>query len=231
MQVLAYTHSGDSVSVLYGFACLFVLGFLWAALGGAGAALPACLDRERLTALFAPMTAVFVAWAFEELWLEPWLRSRGYRLNWFDTDWPGALMALIVALAWAAGPSADRRGDVAHPPPGRRLVGRVPGAGRRPRVPDDAAEGRQLVGMPRDVRGADGVLLAEEAGRRRAGELRHGLLGGIGFAGAVMLKLVEVTSGLQTNWHSLYEQTAGLFHGVALAAAMAILARRAPARG
>ncbi|MHC5544700.1 hypothetical protein ACYOEI_41235, partial [Singulisphaera rosea] len=28
MQVVAYTHSGDSASVLYGFACLFVLGFL-----------------------------------------------------------------------------------------------------------------------------------------------------------------------------------------------------------
>ena len=76
MQVLAYTHSGDSTSVLYGFACLFLLGFLWAAFGGAGTALPACLDRERLTGLFAPMTAVFVAWIAEDLWLGPWLASR-----------------------------------------------------------------------------------------------------------------------------------------------------------
>src|SRR6201984_1924574 len=30
MQVIAYTHSGHSGSVLYGFACLFVIGFLWA---------------------------------------------------------------------------------------------------------------------------------------------------------------------------------------------------------
>jgi len=29
MQVIAYTHSGHSSSVLYGFACLFVIGFLW----------------------------------------------------------------------------------------------------------------------------------------------------------------------------------------------------------
>ena len=36
MQVVAYTHSGHSQSVLYGFACLFVIGFLWAAPGGAG---------------------------------------------------------------------------------------------------------------------------------------------------------------------------------------------------
>ena len=41
MQVIGYTHSGHSPSVLYGFACLFVIGFLWAALGGAGTALPA----------------------------------------------------------------------------------------------------------------------------------------------------------------------------------------------
>ena len=27
MQVIGYTHSGDSLSVLYGFACLFVIGF------------------------------------------------------------------------------------------------------------------------------------------------------------------------------------------------------------
>ena len=48
MQVVAYTHSGDSASVLYGFACLFVIGFLWAALGGAGTALPAVVDQEFL---------------------------------------------------------------------------------------------------------------------------------------------------------------------------------------
>ncbi len=29
MQVIAYTHSGHSAAVLYGFASLFVIGFLW----------------------------------------------------------------------------------------------------------------------------------------------------------------------------------------------------------
>src|SRR5262249_6722631 len=55
-----------------------------------------------------------------------------------------------------------------------------------------------------------------------------GFLGGIGFAAASMLKLVEVTSGYSTNWHSVLEQTTGLFNGLALAAAMAPLARRVP---
>jgi hypothetical protein len=43
-----------------------------------------------------------------------------------------------------------------------------------------------------------------------------------------MLKLVEITSGYDTNWHSILEQTTGLFNGVGLAIAVAALARRAP---
>jgi hypothetical protein len=56
-----------------------------------------------------------------------------------------------------------------------------------------------------------------------------GFLGGIGFAAASMLKLVELTSGYETNWHSILEQTTGLFNGLALTVAMLPLARRAPA--
>src|SRR5438093_12243691 len=67
MQVIAYTHSGHSGSVLYGFACLFVIGFLWAAIGGAGTALPALLDRDRLTEFFIPLSVVFAAW-----WIQGW---------------------------------------------------------------------------------------------------------------------------------------------------------------
>jgi hypothetical protein len=53
-----------------------------------------------------------------------------------------------------------------------------------------------------------------------------GFLGGIGFAAASMLKLVEITSGYQTNWHSIMEQTTGLFNGIGLAVAISSLARR-----
>jgi hypothetical protein len=61
-QAIAYTHSGHSASQLYGFASLFLIGFFVAAMGGAGTALPAVLDRERLTEFFAPLTAVFITW-------------------------------------------------------------------------------------------------------------------------------------------------------------------------
>src|SRR2546422_8254430 len=73
MQVIGYTHSGNSTSVLYGFACLFVIGFLWAAMGGAGAALPAFLSRERLTEFFAPLTAVFVGRALHDIVVAAWV--------------------------------------------------------------------------------------------------------------------------------------------------------------
>ncbi len=71
MQVVAYTHSGDSLSVLYGFACLFVIGFLWAALGGAGTALPAVVDQSFLDALFLPMGVVFLFWWLQGAAIEP----------------------------------------------------------------------------------------------------------------------------------------------------------------
>ena len=93
MMVIAYTHSGHSESQLYGFACLAVIGFTWGALGGAGTAMPACMDRERLTGLFPPILAVLAAWCLQD-WLVPYISraeaaSERHRsiLYWYDTDW------------------------------------------------------------------------------------------------------------------------------------------------
>jgi hypothetical protein len=64
----------------------------------------------------------------------------------------------------------------------------------------------------------------------RAG-LITGFFGGAGFALATFLKRVEVKSGWQTNWHSILEQTYGLFNGIGIGVAMHSLARRAPPLG
>lgn len=226
MQVIGYTHSGHSASVLYGFANLFVIGFLWAAMGGAGTALPACLDRDRLTALFAPLSAVFLAWWLEQVWLEPALVRAGHDLDWYDTDWLGALVALAAVGQMAL---ARRRFDEATALIVYLAVGwwasfltLVVGLGLRMTPP----RGDNWAGCLGMVAGLlvycrvyrlPGVALAA---------LVTGLLGGMGFAAASMLKLAEVTSGLETNWHSILEQTTGLFNGLALALAMAMLARR-----
>jgi hypothetical protein len=174
------------------------------------------------------MTAVFVAWLVEDLWLEPWLEARRYGLNWFDTDWLGALVAVGAALTWA---TIQRRIDdgtslILHMAFGwwAGFLVLVVGLGFR-MTPPRGDNWSGCLGMfaglmvyCRRARLPDVALAA----------LVTGTLGGIGFASAVMLKLVEVTSGLATNWHSIYEQTAGLFNGLALAAAMAIVARRTP---
>ena len=57
MQVVGYTHSGHTPTVLYGFANLFAIGFLWAFPGGIGFGLAASLPAEQLTLFLAPIGA------------------------------------------------------------------------------------------------------------------------------------------------------------------------------
>jgi hypothetical protein len=228
MQVVAYTHSGHSPSVLYGFACLFVIGFLWAALGGAGTALPACLDRDRLTELFAPMSAIFLAWWVQGVIVEPWLHRLGYRLDWFDTDWLGALVALGVALLFSLACGRLDRGValIIHLAVGwwAAFLLLVVLLGLRMTPP----RGDNWAGCLGMTLGLLVYCRRYDLGGAALATLGSGFIGGIGFAAASMLKLVEVTSGLETNWHSILEQTTGLFNGLGIAAAMGLLARLAP---
>jgi hypothetical protein len=54
------------------------------------------------------------------------------------------------------------------------------------------------------------------------------LIGGFGFATATLIKLAAINSGLQTNWHSVLEQSYGFINGIGIAAALFWLARRTP---
>src|SRR5439155_10214088 len=73
---------------------------------GAGTALPAVLDRERLTEFFAPLTAVFVAWCLQDfaenrlVAVNPDFRHESL-LYWNDTDWLAALLAIVAILVLA----------------------------------------------------------------------------------------------------------------------------------
>ncbi len=228
MQVIAYTHSGDSLSVIYGFSCLFVIGFLWAAPGGFGTALPACVSRETLTSMFVPITLVFLAWMGEDFLLEPYLRANGWKLNWHDTDWLGAAVALATAFLWVAVRARIDAGTslILH-----MAVGWWVGFGVLVLLLGlhmTPPRGDNWAGMT----GLVGGLLVYCRNRRlpevALSTLVTGFLGGIGFAGASMLKLVEVTSQLSTNWHSILEQSTGLFNGLAVATAMAMVIKRTP---
>lgn len=234
MQVIAYTHSGHSGSVFYGFACLFVIGFLWAAMGGAGTALPALLDRDRLAELFIPLTAVFIAWGlqdFAENWLvavNPDFRHES-PLYWNDTDWLAALLAIVAVLVLAL---VRRRFDQASSFILHMAIGwwigflllvQVFGWRMTPPRGDNWAG---CIGM---VGGMILYLWRNRLGPVIFAALVAGFVGGFGFATATMLKLIEVKSGWQTNWHSILEQTYGFINGLGVAAAMYWLVRRLPA--
>ena len=117
MQVIAYAHSGHAPSQYYGFFALFLIGFLWAALGGAGTALPAILDRRSLCDLFRPLSLILALLALLYLVEDPAARALQSQFDaqlggtlggqrhesafyWFDANWLDALVVVIGLLAF-----------------------------------------------------------------------------------------------------------------------------------
>jgi hypothetical protein len=115
MQVLAYTQSGHAASQFYGFWALFLIGFLWAALGGGGTALPATLDRKSLCDMFAPLSVLLALWGVLYFVQEPLTQAmqtqfglgpgdfRGATrhesiLYWFDSNWFSVFVVLLGVL-------------------------------------------------------------------------------------------------------------------------------------
>jgi hypothetical protein len=251
MWVIAYTHSGHLPSQVYGFACLAVIGFTWAALGGAGTALPACLDRERLTSLFPPLLVVLTAWLLENLLvpllvpLLPGARRHESPLYWYDTCWLEALLAIVAVLVLALVRRRICWGTslILHLAIGwwvgfLLVVLLVDGLGIEFRMtPPRGDNWAGALGMT-----AGALLFCRRTGLEPVARvaLVAGLWGGFGFVFATFLKLVEVKTiplvfsrlfgegEWQTNWHSILEQTYGLVNGIGIAAAMGPLAHRLP---
>ena len=119
MQVIAYTHSGHLPSQVYGFLALFVIGFLWGGMGGAGAGFAAAADQDRLTKLFRPIAWVFGFWFLSGLFVIPALEHfetasdlrHESPLYWFDADWLQAVAALLALYCYDLW---DRRSELGH---------------------------------------------------------------------------------------------------------------------
>lgn len=110
-QVIAYAHSGQFATQFYGYAGLFFIGFLWAAIGVAGTSFPAVADRDHLTKLFRPIACVFAVWwvwglvgRSITLYFVPDLDEATNRhetpFYWFDADWLAALLALAAVCLY-----------------------------------------------------------------------------------------------------------------------------------
>ena len=233
MQVIAYTHSGHSATVLYGFACLFALGFLWAAPGGAATAIPALVTREQLTSFAAPIIAVAVIWSATVAGVTLWDRvdvdfRQESPLYWYDTDWLGALGVIVAVLGLAA---VRRQWDFASTLLMHAAIGwwiafllLVPGLGLRMTPP----RGDNWAGAIGIVAGLLVFFRRRQLPAAIYATIATGTIGGVGFAGATLIKLGWIATGLSANWHSVLEQSYGFINGIGVAIVMFRLARLTP---
>jgi hypothetical protein len=112
MHPPTYTETGHLPTQVYGFLATFLVGFLWAGLGGAGMAYAAVEDRDKLTAIFRPLAWVFAFWALQYVLQDTpfhlaerlsktgggdrtWFRQRD-PLYWLDSEWLEAVFALTA---------------------------------------------------------------------------------------------------------------------------------------
>lgn len=244
-HVLSYAHSFDSLTCAYGYASLFLIGFLWAAVGGAGTALPAFLSRERLTEFFVPVLLFFGVLTIHDLTydaLNVWLAhvlhgvtitgNPLYRqdepLYWYDADWTTALIGVLVPLGYAAW---RRRIDRATSMMLHMSVGWWVGfllfpvtLGWRMTPP----RGDNWAGCLGLTVGLWIYLQRERLGGVTLASILAGFVGGAGFALATLFEILEVNTGWQTNWHSVLEQTYGAINGIGIGLVMLLLLNRAP---
>jgi len=245
--VLGYTHSLHLPSVLYGFASIFLIGFLWGAIGGAGTALPAFTDRDRLTELFAPACAVFGAWALLGLglrlaplhqgwmdWLNMWYYTDRFGAKFgpapllgYDTDWPAALLAVVAPLLFSL---VRRRWTRATSFLMHMAVGWWVGLlilvslCRLHMTPPRSDNWAGVLGM---TAGMFIYLLRNGLSDVAFVSLVTGLFAGFGFSTANVVKLMGVATGISTNWHSVLEQLFGFISGIGVAVSMGYVSSRA----
>ena len=240
MMVVGYSHSSHSPTVFYGFANLFVIGFLWAALGGAGIALPAFLavtetgqSTPTLSLFFLPICIVFIGWSLQAVLVDGILAPKRMQrhespLYWYDSDWLAALIAIVAAIICIL-----IRGGIDM---GTALILYM-GIGwfvafiilvnifKLRMTPPRGDNWSGCVGMIVGVLvycwqyKLDGVAYAT---------LMCGFTGGIAFSFGQMLKQIGIKTGLSTNWHSVMEQLQGLLFGLGLAVTFGLIINRTP---
>jgi hypothetical protein len=233
MKVVAFSQSGDSATVLYGFAGLFLIGFLAAGFGGAGLALPALLDGEDFRSLFPPLACVFAAWFLQDIGIDLFKMAGGGSLNWRGSNWLTVTAAAAAVLVFSL---VRRRWNIGISLilhlclgwwAGMLLLVILLGLHLNPPRNDNWAG---CVGM------LVGLLLF---GRRyqlrdlNTTVLTCGFLGGTGFVlGQIVRLALQATGDLASRpsggWHAILEWSQGLFLGVALALAALPLIQRGP---
>lgn len=230
MKDIWYAHSSDPATVLYGFACIFVLGFIWAAPAGVGIALPVYLDRDELTKFFVPLCTVLGAWYLQDFSYSLFRGAGGQGFRFFAGYGMSAILAALVALGyflfrrkyWGIGTLLILYMSIGWWAGHFVFITLLHLKMNPPRDETWAS----CLGL---VLGILACCWQKRLGGIAFATLGVGFLGGIGFALGTAVKLLVMSSGLTTNWHSIMEQTQGFFLGIAIAIIFAIILRRAPA--
>jgi hypothetical protein len=228
MKTIAYTHSSDSKTSLYGFACVFLLGLIWAAPAGAGIAIAAYFSREELTKFFVPISAVFLSWYAHDA-------ARAYTRDWpryqYFLGGETGVINLTILVVIAVCLIRRRYWGL-----GSRLMLYMAGGWwvgniilvRLVHVDMNPPRGNTWAGYLGLVFGILAFCWRNKQGGIAFATVASGLFGGVGFALGTAVKLLVMSSGFDTNWHSVMEQTQGFFLGIALAISLGLLIGRAP---
>jgi len=105
-RIVGYTASSSLPDVTYGYACLFLIGGLWAGIGSGVLALSVTEPRSYLERFAGPLVTLWLVWlAMDLTGLTAWLAQVWYL---HDTDWFAALSALLVACIFAVLVPRDR---------------------------------------------------------------------------------------------------------------------------
>ncbi|MGD9648957.1 MAG: hypothetical protein AB7U73_24815 [Pirellulales bacterium] len=211
-----------------------------------------------MTGLFVPVIAVFACWLLQALffvltdidervlidWFGPdlahWLSGISLdALDWYDTDWIAAIVALLAAggvIVWQRRVEWGTR-LVLYLAIGWWLGFTILTAAPLLNLRMTPPRGDSWAGMVGFTVALFAFLMRERLWGVAWAALVAGLVGGIGFSGATLLKLIEVHPDVQqplfgqtvsTNWHSVLEQTYGFINGLGIALALGYLSTRAP---
>lgn len=105
-RIIGYTASSSLPDVFYGYACLFVIGGLWAGVGSAILAMGVTEPSSYLGRFARPLVVLGLVWC--ALSVSGVAHHLTDRWSLHDTDWVGASSALLVAGVCAVLIPADR---------------------------------------------------------------------------------------------------------------------------